>query len=133
MVSEKYIAARIKELRKSAGLDVDAVGRGVGRSGKTVSAWETGRNVPSADMLIKICKFFKVNISYFYPPEVSFVEDAEFGVMTADEKEIVYSYRRMVDDDKKSFISIARTLACAGDLKKGVSYGVVELAGDDVM
>ena len=133
MVSEHYIAKRIRELRKSAGLDVETVGRGVGRSGKTVSAWETGRNVPSADMLIQICKFFNVNISYFYPPEVSFVEDAEFGTMTADEKEIIYFYRRMMDDDKSSFINIARTLACAGDLKKGVSYGAVELAGDDVM
>ena len=50
-----------------------------------------------------------------------------------DEWELVSFYRRMMDEDKKSFMNMARTLACAGDLKKEVSYGVVELAGDDVM
>jgi len=71
MQDGKYIAERIRELRKNAGLDVNTVGEGVGRSGKTVSAWETGRNSPSPEMLITICKFFGVSISYFYPPDVS--------------------------------------------------------------
>ena len=71
MVSENYIAEKLRELRKSKGLDVETVGAGVGRSGKTVSAWETGRNVPSAEMLITICMYFGVDIDYFYPPEVT--------------------------------------------------------------
>ena len=77
MSNDKYIAERIRELRKNAGLDVETVGAGCGRSGKTVSAWETGRNVPSAEMLITICRFFGVSISYFYPSEVTDGDDHE--------------------------------------------------------
>ena len=133
MVSEKYIAERIRKLRKEAGLDVDTVGAAVGRSGKTVSAWETGRNVPSADMLISICRYFGVSIDYFYPDDVSysFVELPDENGMLSDERELLDCYRRMDKADKSTFLDMARTLALAGDVKKkdarGAASGDVEV------
>lgn len=43
------IANNIKRFRLSSGMNVDEVGAYVGKSGKTVSAWEVGRGQPDAD------------------------------------------------------------------------------------
>lgn len=109
MVDERYIAKRIRELRKSANMDVETVGAGVGRSGKTVSAWETGRNVPSAEMLIDLCQFFGVNIDYFYPPEVT-APLHEFP-LSPDENELISIYAALDARDKERLLEIARVMA----------------------
>lgn len=109
MVDERYIAKRIRELRKNANMDVDTVGEGVGRSGKTVSAWETGRNVPSAEMLIDLCHFFGVNIDYFYPPEVT-APLPEFP-LTPEEHELVGIFAALDERDRAVLLSTARALS----------------------
>ncbi|MBR4603661.1 MAG: helix-turn-helix transcriptional regulator [Kiritimatiellae bacterium] len=111
MVDERYIAKRIRELRKNANMDVDTVGEGVGRSGKTVSAWETGRNVPSAEMLIDLCRFFGVNIDYFYPPEVT-APLPEFP-LTPEEHELVSIFAALDERDKRRLLDIARMFKLA--------------------
>ena len=103
MVDEKYIAKRIRELRKNANMDVDTVGEGIGRSGKTVSAWETGRNVPSAEMLIGLCRFFGVNIDYFYPPEVTTQVDSASD-LTPEERHLLDLYRRLDADYRRMMV-----------------------------
>lgn len=113
MDDNKYIAARIKELRKKAGLDVEAVGAGCGRSGKTVSAWETGRNVPSAEMLITICRFFGVSISYFYPPEVTDVDTPE--ILPPLLQSLIDVCRRLNDQQIDILLATARNFAVANE------------------
>ena len=113
MGEEKYIANRIRELRKNAGLDVETVGKGVGRSGKTVSAWETGRNMPSPEMLISICRFFGVSISYFYPPDVT--DAKQPAPFSADELMLVDFYRRMQPEYKNLLMDNARAFAALSE------------------
>lgn len=60
------IAAKLKELRKSAGMNVDQVGAALGKSGKTISAWEVGRGQPDGDQLIALCRLFNAHISDFF-------------------------------------------------------------------
>lgn len=121
MVSENYISKRIKELRKDAGLDVDAVGKGVGRSGKAVAAWEAGRNIPSADMLISICKFFNVNIDYFYPPEVTSKLPVEDTLLPEDERKLLSLYRRMSAEGQERLIEQATFLVARHPKNDSVS------------
>lgn len=69
-----HIAAKLKELRKQSGMNVDQVGNAVGKSGKTISAWEVGRGQPDGDELIALCRLFGAHISDFYgvkPPVVN--------------------------------------------------------------
>lgn len=117
MVSDRQIGMKIRELRKAAGLDVDTLGSAIGRSGKTVSAWETGRNIPSADMLITICRYFKVNISDFYPPDVSATETSleSEPVLTQDEQKLVDLYRLLSDEQKSIIMSTAENFAVASE------------------
>lgn len=107
MGEEKFIGMKIRALRKEAGLDVDAFGEGVGRSGKTVSAWETGRNVPSAEMLISICRFFGVSISYFYPPDVG----SGSVDLSKSENELVTLYRNIEPAYRETLLETARAFS----------------------
>lgn len=72
MTIRDYMAVKLKEARKDAGLSVDEVGKEVDKSGKTVSAWEVGRGQPDADTLIKLCILYNVPISYFYEPKYNY-------------------------------------------------------------
>ena len=120
-MDERYIADRIRRLRKNAGMTVEAVGAGVGRSGKTISAWETGRNVPSADMLIEICRFFGVNIDYFYPPEVT---ESRQDDLTDDERELLGLYRSMDPNGREMALCAVRGMASSRADSSRVAKGI---------
>ena len=60
------IAKGLKDARKKKGMNVDEVGRAIGKSGKTISAWEVGRGQPDGDELVNLCKLFEVPLSQFY-------------------------------------------------------------------
>lgn len=111
MVASNYIAEKLRDLRKNAHLDVEAVGAAVDRSGKTVSAWETGRNVPSAEMLVKLCMFFGVDIDYFYPPEVSSIRNAAISAHDSDEQRLLVMYRSMDSAGRTIMMELAASIA----------------------
>lgn len=67
----QIIASKLKELRKRAGLNVDQVGDYLGKSGKTISAWEVGRGEPDGDELIALCHLFNAHITDFYGETIS--------------------------------------------------------------
>ena len=69
MSVKENIAAGLKAARKKAGFNVDEVGAAVGKSGKTISAWEVGRGQPDGDELIALCKFLGVRLKDFYGEE----------------------------------------------------------------
>lgn len=60
-MSRETIAKSLKRLREQSGLTADQVGRLVGKSGKTVNAWENNRGQPDAEMLIKLCDIYNVD------------------------------------------------------------------------
>jgi len=57
-----YIGLKIKELRKSHKLSQSRFGNKIGISDRTVSAYETGRCLPSLEVLQKINKIYRSNI-----------------------------------------------------------------------
>lgn len=82
------IASKLKRFRKEAGLNVDQVGATLGKSGKTISAWEVGRGQPDGDQLIALCRLFGKRISDFYgiEPETassSFYDAPIYGSIAA--------------------------------------------------
>lgn len=111
-MGEMSIARGIRRLRKRAGMNVDEVGAIVGKSGKAVSAWETGRNEPDAETLIAICRFFEVDISYFYPTEVTAPT-----VLAVDERELVDLYRSFDEGTRFQLFDFARYLDARRDGK----------------
>lgn len=74
------IASKLKQYRKEAGLNVDQVGAALGKSGKTISAWEVGRGQPDGDQLIVLCRLFGKKISDFFGIEPSVSSDSYYDV-----------------------------------------------------
>ena len=59
-MSREYIAQKLKELRQKKGLTADEVGKQIGKSGKTVNAWENNRGQPDAEILMLLCEIYGV-------------------------------------------------------------------------
>lgn len=60
-MSRDKIAKKLKELRQKRGLTASEVGEMVGKSGKTVNAWEHGLGQPDAELLIRLCDIYNVD------------------------------------------------------------------------
>lgn len=99
------IAQSIKRFRNQRGLSVDEVGKAVGKSGKTVSAWEVGRGQPDADTLIALCRLFGVDITDFYG------ESGDVAPLSEEEQRLIDLMRSMTDDAQRALLLTARSLA----------------------
>ena len=55
---------RLKELRKEKGISQEQLARNLGINQTAVSQWETGRTLPSADLIYKMAEYFNVSTDY---------------------------------------------------------------------
>ena len=93
-MSKLYIANALKRLRERTGMKADDVGAIIGKSGKTVNAWENGRGQPDAEMLIKLSSIYNVDNLL-----AEFDEDRELSTtnkftLSEKETELIISYRK---------------------------------------
>lgn len=51
-----------KELRKEKGLTQEQLAEKLNVTGRTISRWETGRNMPDLDVLIEMADYYKLDI-----------------------------------------------------------------------
>ena len=93
-MSRKTIADALRRLREKSGLTANQVGEMVGKSGKTINAWENNRGQPDAEMLLQLCDIYNVDniLNEFReePPEGQLT-------LTAEEKQLVLAYRENPD------------------------------------
>ena len=89
-MSRATIAHALKRLREKSGLTANQVGEMLGKSGKTVNAWENNRGQPDAEMLIKLCDIYNVeNIIDQFRDD----SEKEFFTVSEKEKKLVLAYR----------------------------------------
>lgn len=102
------LAAKLKEYRQKANLTIYEVGDKIGKSGKTISAWEAGRGQPDAEMFVKLYHLYNmVSMSEFYG-----ITDKE---SPADEIELLKAYRKLNDAGKATVLTTAKALVKSGD------------------
>jgi transcriptional regulator with XRE-family HTH domain len=65
----------LKDLRESMGLSQRELGEKLGLTQPAVAAWESGRNKPDPDMIVKLANVFGVPVSTFFDPEDSNSEE----------------------------------------------------------
>lgn len=70
----KKIGEKIKEIRKSKNLSQDRFGRKLGLTGKTISAYETGRATPSLKVLQNIANTFDTPIFYIKDSKIEAIQ-----------------------------------------------------------
>ncbi len=61
-MDQKKIGLFLKELRKEKGITQEAFAEKLNVSGRTVSRWETGNNLPDISLLVAISDFYEVDV-----------------------------------------------------------------------
>ena len=61
-MNQKKIGSFLKELRKEKGITQEEFAEKLNVSGRSVSRWETGSNMPDISLLVEIAEFFDVSI-----------------------------------------------------------------------
>ncbi len=88
-MSREHIAKVLKELRLKSGLTAKEVGDMIGKSGKTVSAWENNHGQPDAELLIALCDIYEVDDILKAFRE----DDVETIALSEHEKTVIVAYR----------------------------------------
>lgn len=88
-MSREYIARTLKKLRENSGYTADQVGRMVGKSGKTVNAWENNRGQPDAELLMQLCDIYGVSDVL-----AEFQEDKIGNMVLTEKEKILISHYR---------------------------------------
>lgn len=120
MVREQ-LANRLKYFRERAGMTIYEVGDKVGKSGKTISAWENGRGQPDADMLLTLCDLYKIDsIAELYgePP-------AAGATLCKSELFLLESFRGFNEEGQEKILAYVRDLESSGQYKKLDATGLV--------
>lgn len=92
------IGERIKELRKSKKMSQSELGKFIGVSQTTVTAWENGRAEPSSSYVAKLATFFNVSTDYLLGRDPK--EDDE-KPLTRNQKLIAYSIDPDISDEER--------------------------------
>ena len=82
-MEQQKIGSFLKELRKEKNLTQEELAEKLNVSGRTVSRWETGSNMPDISLLVELAEFYDVSI-----PEIINGE-RESGTMKEEVKETV--------------------------------------------
>ena len=69
-MNQQKIGEFLKHLRKNKGLTQEQLAEHFYVSSRTVSRWETGKNIPDVDMLIDLADFYEIDISEIIDGEI---------------------------------------------------------------
>ena len=93
-MDQKKIGSFLKELRKEKGLTQEQLAELMYVSDRTVSRWETGSNLPSLDILIRISDYYTVELSEILDGE------RKSGKMNKELEETVLKVADYSNDEK---------------------------------
>lgn len=99
-----YLAIKLKQARRNAGISASDAGKLVNRGDSTIYAWENGVAEPSAEQLIALCRAYGVDIPYFYPPELN-------RKLSSAEQTLIERYRNMTEDNQAIFYGLSEILS----------------------
>jgi len=121
-VDQKKIGSFLKELRKEKGITQEEFAEKLNVSGRSVSRWETGSNMPDISLLVEIAEFFDVSI-----PEIINGERKSES-MNEEVKEVAGKLSDYANAEKEKLIKNIRTQSIMGTTAI-VIYGVLEVSG----
>ena len=110
MVNAKKIELikELKELRKEKGITQEELAEKLGVSGRTISRWETGFNMPDISLLVEIAEFFDVSI-----PEI-IKGERKSEIMNEDVKEVAETMSDYAKAEKERLVKSIRNMSVIG-------------------
>ena len=107
-MDQKKIGSFLKELRKEKGITQEQLAERFFVSGRTVSRWETGSNMPDVDLLIQLADYYNVELRELLDGE------RRSGKMNEEMKETVLKVADYSNEEKKKLSKRMCTLFIAG-------------------
>lgn len=107
-MDQKKIGNFLKELRKEKNLTQEQLAEKLNVSGRTVSRWETGTNMPDISLLNEIAEFYDVSI-----PEIISGE-RKSGTMNNEVKEVAQGLSDYAASEKEEIVKEIRSLSLIG-------------------
>ena len=123
-MDQKKIGGFLKELRKEKGITQEEFAEMLYVSGRTVSRWETGTNMPDISLLVDIAEIFDVSI-----PEIINGE-RKSEIMEKEVKETVLSlsdYAEAINQKIKGRLLVLTVIAIVGM----IAFVAIESTGLD--
>ena len=102
------VGAFLKDLRKEKGITQEQLAEELGVSGRTISRWETGKNMPDISLLVEIAEFFDVSI-----PEIIKGERKSEN-MKEETKEVAETMSDYAKAEKEQLIKSFRNMSIIG-------------------
>lgn len=102
------VGAFLKELRREKGITQEQLAEELGVSGRTISRWETGNNMPDISLLVEIAEFFDVSI-----PEIIKGERKSEG-MKEEAKEVAETMSDYAVAEKEKLVKSFRNMSIIG-------------------
>ncbi len=93
-------SSKIKNLRESAGLSSSKLSSELGMTSSTISAIEIGKNLPSLQLLEKICDYFEISLSEFFAEE----DESKNKSDLSDEERYILKLWNGSDEDTKMLV-----------------------------
>ena len=102
------VGAFLKHLRKEEGITQEKLSEELGVSGRTISRWETGKNMPDISLLVEIAEFFDVSI-----PEI-IKGERKSEDMKEEEKEVAETMSDYAKAEKEQLVKSIRNMSIIG-------------------
>jgi len=119
-MDQKKVGSFLKELRKEKGVTQEQFAEILGISGRTVSRWETGSNMPDISLLVEIAEFFEVSI-----PEIINGERKSEN-MNQEIKEVAESLSDYANVEKEMMLKEIRKHSIMGTIALAV-YCILDI------
>ena len=107
-MNQKKIGSFLKELRKEKGITQEEFAESLNVSGRTVSRWETGVNMPDISLLVDIAEFFNVSI-----PEIINGE-RKSEIMEKEVKEVAEAMSNYAGAEKSVILKRVKLISIIG-------------------
>ena len=107
-MDQKKIGSFLKELRKEKGITQEQLAEELGVTGRTVSRWETGNNMPDISLLVDIADFYQVSI-----PEI-IAGERKSETMNEEVKEVAEAMSDYAVQEKAKLVKSIRNLSIYG-------------------
>ena len=121
-MDQQKIGSFLKRKKKKKGITQEKLAEELGVSGRTVSRWETGNNMPDISVLIEISEFYDVSI-----PEIVDGERKSEN-MDDESKKVAESLSDYADADKTKTIKEIRQLSLVGVAALAI-YFIIDVSG----
>ena len=121
-MNQKKIGKFFKELRKEKGMTQEQFAEHMNVSGRTVSRWETGSNMPDLDILIEMADFFEVDIRELLDGE------RKSEKMNKEMEETVLKVADYSNEEKNRLMAKLHIFSCIGVITF-IVFIVLELMG----